>query len=295
MNHKQKPFKDYGARAQTFLLIYMLKITEDLYMTICIAAICDEGKNAIGTSDRMITITMPPIEYEHAVPKIGTITKSCVALTSGSALAHTDLCREATAGISGISAPTTKTIVDKIVECYIEQRKRKIEQEILKSRGFTFDTFYPNLRNLPPEIGITIDARIETFDFNLELLVTGVDKSGGHIYQVDNPGTANCFDSLGYGSIGSGWHHAVYSLIANNYTSLFPMKEAVYLVYEAKKRAESAPGVGRDTDMCIITPNGIKTLSEKVMSRLNEIYEKKMEIERSRTKEIDQLIKQLKL
>lgn len=84
-------------------------------MTICIGAICDEGKKAVATSDRMITITMPPIEYEHAVPKISKISKSCIALTSGSALAHTDLCREAQSRISGMSAPSIKTIVDKIV------------------------------------------------------------------------------------------------------------------------------------------------------------------------------------
>lgn len=264
-------------------------------MTICIAAICDEGKKVVAASDRMITITMPPIEYEHAIPKIQKISKSCIALTSGSALAHTDLCREAMASISSMSAPTIKTITDKIVECYIEQRKKKIEEEMLKSRGFIFETFYPNLRNLPPEIGITIDSRIESFDFNLVILVAGVDESGGHIYQIDNPGTASCFDSIGYCAIGSGWHHAVYSLIANDYTGSFPLKESVYLVYEAKKRAESAPGVGRDTDMCIITENDIKILSEETMRRLNEIYEKKMEVERSRTKEIDELIKQLEL
>jgi len=264
-------------------------------MTVCIAAICDEGKKVVASSDRMITISMPPIEYEHAVPKIEKVFKSCVALTSGSALEHTELCREVENRISGMSAPSTRTIVDKIVECYIERRRRKIEEEILKSRGFSFDTFYPNLKNLPPEIGITIDSRIESYNFNLEILAAGVDKIGGHVYQIDNPGTASCFDALGYGSVGSGWHHAVYSLIGNNYTCLVPLKEAAYLVYESKRRAESAPGVGRDTDMCVITKDGITTLSEETMRSLNEIYEKKMEIERSRTKEINELIKNLKL
>jgi len=47
--------------------------------------------------------------------------------------------------------------------------------------------------------------------------------------------------------------------------------------------------------MCIITENDIKILSEETMRRLNEIYEKKMEVERIRTKEIDELIKQLEL
>lgn len=262
-------------------------------MTICIAVICDEGEKVIATSDRMITISLPPIEYEYGIPKIQELSKTCIALTAGSALAHTDLCKEVTSIVSSLSAPTIKEIAEKTVESYISQRKKKIEEEILKARGFTYDTFYPNLRNLPPEIGITIDSRIEDYDFNLEILLAGVDKDGAHIYQIDNPGTMNCFDSISYGAIGSGWHHSVYSLIEDGYTNRVPLKLAAFLIYKAKKRAESAPGVGKDSDMWIISANGVTTVKEQTIKKLEEIYEKKLEIERSRTKEIDDLINKL--
>ena len=34
-------------------------------MTVCIGAICENGRTGIVASDRMVTGRMPPIEFEH--------------------------------------------------------------------------------------------------------------------------------------------------------------------------------------------------------------------------------------
>jgi 20S proteasome alpha/beta subunit len=65
-------------------------------MTICIASVC-EKKYVIVAADRMITVTLPNIEYEQTTPKITQITNNCVAATAGSALAYTPIFREARA------------------------------------------------------------------------------------------------------------------------------------------------------------------------------------------------------
>jgi len=259
-------------------------------MTVCIATVCENNSLVIAASDRMITIEIPPIEFEHGIPKIEEISKTCVALTSGSALKYVDLFREVKEKLTRLTTPSIPEIVEKMTECYIEQRKKKLEEELLKSRGFTLDSFYPNVRNLPPEIGITIDAQIQNYDHDLTILLAGTDEKGPHIYQIINPGTSANFDSIGYGAIGSGWHHAVYCFIANNYINRVPTKEALYITYEAKKHAESAPGVGKATDICIIGEKGIKILSENVIQELEKIYQEKMKLHTSRTETIQNLI-----
>ena len=50
-------------------------------MTVCIAAICDEGTMVAGASDRMITAA--DIEFEPPQPKIWPLTNSIIAMYSG--------------------------------------------------------------------------------------------------------------------------------------------------------------------------------------------------------------------
>jgi hypothetical protein len=60
-----------------------------------------------------------------------------------------------------------------------------------------------------------------------------------------------------------------------NYTSKISLNKAIWLSYEAKRRAESAPGVGKGTDMCVIDNCGINRVSEEVLKTLDKMYEEK--------------------
>ena len=83
-------------------------------MTVCIATLCNKGKDVVVASDRMITATYPPVEFEHGIPKLEVICPSCIVLTSGDALAHADLCRAVRGVISGLSRPRTAKITEEI-------------------------------------------------------------------------------------------------------------------------------------------------------------------------------------
>ena len=56
------------------------------------------------------------------------------------------------------------------------------------------------------------------------------------------------------------------------YSSAFPLTEALYIGFEAKKRSEMAGGVGRSTDILIIDENGIKEICPESVNLLEEIY-----------------------
>lgn len=260
-------------------------------MTICIGAICDKYKAAVVASDKMVTAWYPPIEFEHDTPKIEELSDTCVALTAGSALAHTELFREVKSDLATISKPLVSRITKSIKDSFVEQRKNRVEELYLKPKGMTLESFYKEYADsLPAEIVVGIHKKIEETEYELEILIVGLDNEGAHIHGVRDPGVSDCYDSLGYNAIGSGELHALSTFMLNNYTPKNSINHAVYLVYEAKRNAEVSQGVGKSTDMCLITDNGIKYLSMDEMARLGVIYEKKTKPERE---EISQLVKDL--
>jgi 20S proteasome alpha/beta subunit len=243
-------------------------------MTVCIATLCNETKDIVVASDRMITATYPPVEFEHGTPKIEVICPSCVVLTAGDALAHADICRAVREIVAGLSRPKTAVIKEHIRVTYVAERQKVISQRFLEPRGWTLDDFYEKYaRTIHPDLMLTIDREISTYDYGLEIIVAGVDSDEGHIYGIRHPGEVDCYDALGYHTIGIGDLHAVSSLIGNKCIPSVSRKMAVYLVYEAKKNAENAPGVGRDTDMVIINKDGHQILNNEELSLLNNIYD----------------------
>ena len=264
-------------------------------MTICIAAVCDSKSKVIVACDRMITVMLPPQEFEHGGPKLHKISDTCVATTAGSVLAHVDICENTKAEMADVSQPSVKQIVECITKNFVAQRKRRVEDDILKPRGFDLKSFYEKIGDLPPQIGVTVDSDIMKYDgFSLEILIAGVDRIGAHIYEVTNPGGYECFDSLGYDAIGSGEHHAIRTFIFNNYSCALPLKRAIFSVYEAKRWAENAPGVGKATDMCVVDKQKVTILSAELIEQLEAIYEKKIGLERSHMKDVWGLIDNLK-
>ena len=249
-------------------------------MTICISAVCEEEKKAVVVIDRMITSPALAIEFEQHLCKIDQLSKTCVITSAGDALDPKDIFRNSKAKVDQLTRPTIRQISDILKEEFISCRKRNVEDQLLKPRGFDdLDEFYGRMRELPPDVYSVIDNRIERFhelyDTSMAIVVTGIDYLGAHIYLVFDPGRTKCFDSIGFHAVGSGTPHAISLFTSYDYTNRFPLNLAIWVAYEAKRRAERAPGVGKETDICILDNKGMHHLSEEVLTRLNEAYEQK--------------------
>lgn len=243
-------------------------------MTVCIAGLCNESKSVVLASDRMITMRYPPMEFEHGIPKLEIICPACMVLTAGDALAHADLCRVVRNTVRLLSQPRIVVITEEVRKAYVAMRLQAISQRLLEPRGWKLDDFYGKyIRIVPTDIVVTLDHQIANFNYGLDVLVAGADADEAHIYGLRHPGEVDCYDSIGYHAIGIGYIHAVQNLIANKYLSSLGTNLAVYFAYEAKRSAEVAPGVGKDTDMVIITKKGYKMVATEQVSMLNDIYE----------------------
>ena len=228
------------------------------------------------------------MEFEHHRPKIHKLSDKCVAMTAGDALAYCELFSQHKKLLKGQAKTAVSEIIEGIKEAYRAKRNNRIIDETLKLRGFdSIDDFYAGgNQRLPSDIFYIIDREIVQYDFGLSLIVSGIDEDGAHIYAVENPGTHRCHDSIGYYIIGSGVQHAQASFISQEYTSSFSLNKAVYCVYEAKIFAESAPGVGEECDISIITDKGITKVTEKELQQLEEIYKEITPIDEEKVKKL---------
>jgi len=268
------------------------------YLTICLSCICDENKRVVAVMDRMITSEGLSIEFEQLQCKIHTISNSCIVMSAGDALAPTDILREAQTEVGKMTKPSISQIATIVKRKYTSNRRSTIEETVLRPRGFDdVNDFYEKMRQLPPDVYTVIDDQVVRFHIiygvRLEMIVAGTDATGAHIYQVSDPGVASCFDGLGFHAIGSGEPHAVSLITSYDYTGRFLLNQAIWVAYEAKRRSEKAPGVGKGTDICIIDESGIAHLSPKTIACLEEAFSNRQSNDKAWLEKIPDFTKEI--
>lgn len=244
-------------------------------MTICLALICDSQKSIVAVADRMVSVEFLSLEFEQQTRKVDQIADTFVALTSGDALGHTDLIREATEAITKLSQPSARDVAAEVEERFIQHRQNLAEKSTLRRVGLDYGTFLEQQRNLSPELVSALMSEYQGVELDIEVLIVGVDSSGAHLYHISDPGVATCFDSIGYAAIGSGLPHAEGFLTEADYSPRISLNRAIWLAYVAKRRSERAPGVGSTfTDLLIIErDSGVRFLDEATISKLASVYE----------------------
>ena len=244
-------------------------------MTVCLAATCiDESgvSRVLVAADRMVTYPNF-IEFEHAVPKIGTASSSAVAMVAGNTSVGTRLAHDVTDALAG-TTPQLVQIAKQLASHYEAVRQEHAEHLYLVPRGLNLQSFNANHASLNGQIVMMLDQALGNYNLGVELLLAGVDITGAHIYTVHNPGHPDLqHDVLGHAQIGSGAVHTLQSMVGFGHHAKAAFKETVFQVYASKRRSEIAPGVGLDTDMAVISINGVQWLSQEQLKSLSHLYD----------------------
>ena len=242
-------------------------------MTICIAATAANKSAVIVASDRMLSAHFLSLEFDHPDSKIEQLGKSCVGLSCGDALPAGELFASAYSVANQLQNPQVIHIAESIKDTYSVLRTKRIEERIFKPRGITIDDFYQKglIRQFPPEVAMQLDDMVQRAEFGVELIIAGTDGSGAHIVGVSDPGKTESYDRIGYHAIGSGMSHAILTLVSAEQYWEKSINETVFNVFHAKRQAESAPGVGRTIEMRIVTGQGVRSISEDEIQKLNNI------------------------
>lgn len=239
-------------------------------MTQLIGAICDGGKKVLTVSDRMVSTGDMTLAFEHPRRKAQPISDKAVVLSAGT-VHEPDLIRDARERTRG--KERIRDIAEVLKEVYQELRACHIEDEVLRPLAGlqSFKEYHEKQKSLHDNVVFEINAAIRKYTVGLHLLLVGVDE-GGHLIRVGDPGVCSSFDNLAYCCVGIGDRHADNVFAWYKYSQDMALKDAIYIAFEAKKRAEMAGGVGQRTDIVIIDQHCIKEVQEDSIGILEEAY-----------------------
>lgn len=228
-------------------------------MTICIAALYENGKGCVLASDQMTTAHFP-IGYEfenEEVKKIVKIKDETIAymLIAGDVIFANEVLEAVRKGVDTKGLTGTSVIAELFRQEYQRVRREHIIRSQLEPRGLTLEEYYKKQQSLMKEIVQVIDRALVTYNTRTEMIVAGFDEERCSLFSVMNPGDLFCHDAIGFTAVGSGAPHAVYSLIESGYKKSMNGKQVYELVEKAKHRSEVAPGVGNKTEI-ISVPGG---------------------------------------
>jgi len=252
-------------------------------MTVCIAAICcnngHENPKIIVSSDRMITTVLgSPVEYEGTSTKISELTDKCVMLSAGSTVLIEDLVYKTKQTLNAGSNLTVRKIAENCANAYMELIQDNIKRLILSTYNMTFEEFKDQQKynqGFLSEINQNILTIRQEIQNNLISLIAGINEDIANIFGINN-GNLYSFTSLGYQATGSGQASAESVFVHRGYDPRWSLEEAMITVIEAKKQAEEAQGVGKNTDIVIVSKEGITYLNEETIKKLEGIHKELM-------------------
>jgi hypothetical protein len=241
--------------------------------------LCEKEPKVVGVTDRMLSSVDMTLTFERDEPKIEIITSKSAVLTAGT-LDEPDLIREVKEKARG--KEHIREIAELFKQAYQDLRVAHIEDEILNPLAGirTFKEYHEKQKTIHDSLVFDLNEKIRKYDIGLTLLLIGMDEQGGHIVQIANPGIWRSYDNLGFLCLGMGDRHADNVFAWYKYQSAIPLNDAIYISFEAKKKAEAAGGVGQSTDMIIIDRDGIQMVEQETITKLEEIY-----LDREKTRE----------
>jgi hypothetical protein len=214
-------------------------------MTVCIAALADNGRSAVLVADQMTThgIWGWAVESEN-VPKIHQITDTRAIMTAGDATISHEIVKMAR---DLLSKNPGGSFIESVRHAYSIFRANRLEHLFLNPRGMVLKDFYDRHSSLLPDLVRDIDQKLLTWDVGATLIAISCTDGVCNLAAIWNPGITQQLDSTGCACIGDGGPHATYAMLDLGYDKALPHDEVKKIAEAAKKRAEKAPSVGAKT------------------------------------------------
>jgi len=154
-----------------------------------------------------------------------------------------------------------------------EKRREIIDREILNTLGLDHQFILKILE--APQINVhmhTVIGKILGFNLETGILLIGFDeKQEAQITEINQEGTAD-FRAVNFHAIGSGFTQAINTLLFQKQSKTDKLSATIYNVYKAKRNAEVLQGVGKETDLLVLSPSQGCIDLKNHLSLLDEIY-----------------------
>jgi hypothetical protein len=241
-------------------------------MTICIAAIASNHNKdvIICATDRMIS-TSGLGQFEHDIEKYKLLGSNTVAMLSGDPLLFEELTKITP------KEKSFKQIRDAIYHNFQNKRKEQIQREILDTFGLGRQSIIDMLeKEVNNKYTDKILDQISKFELETGMLLAGFENGRAQICRIDEAYTGEYRD-IGFETIGSGDNQALNTLLFQRQSRKTPVLTALYNVYKAKRNSEVKQGVGKETDMLVLTEKRVMLITPSQFEILRNIYEEELE------------------
>lgn len=248
-------------------------------MTICIAALGKNGDDEIVVfaTDHMVTIGELG-QFEHSILKWREITPKTIAMLAGNPIFFDDLTKlsSETLGFSDITK--------EIHQNFKQKRKNIIKSEIYDIYGVD-DGFIKGAlaAEIPNQHIAKLLDQISQYNLQTQILLVGFENRQAQIAVLDESNIAN-FRVINFNAIGSGMIQAINTLMFQKHGKDDDVLTTLYDVYKAKRNAEVAQGVGKETELLVLSQNtGCTRINDAQLNLLSQIYNQELKMGRTHT------------
>lgn len=256
-------------------------------MTVCIAALADEGKTVVLCSDRSATYRLGyTVSFDSGIEKkiyqFRHDNSRFWLLGAGAYDTTLDVVSRIVCSLPVEMA--ARDIEPLVTKAYHESRMQLVGDRVLKRYGIASMQEFQTMQHiLKDEFVRSIKNEIGTCETGIVFLLVYFDPDIGQFQIRLISGYGESSATGDFFSIGSGGNMAMLSLLSNKCCKAFPAQKVEYLVYEAKKRGEHAVGVGPNTDLKTISMhNDTGTVTEYTQERYKLLDAKMKELEQMR-------------
>lgn len=256
-------------------------------MTVCVAAMADNGAVLLCASDRMLTKGDAVYEPQNQ-PKIHFLTQQSVVLLAGNTATQAELAYEFKKATTTSDGSPAKKTIEEFARLYGDLYAKRVErlrnQAVFGKRSLNEMAFLANASRMPESWSRQIDQDLADFQLpeydNVEAIFVGKDETGSHIFSFEN-GHFACHDFEGYAVIGSGYNVANSQFVFAKHSPRTTTPRGVYTLYRAKRMAEQSLGVGSTSDWYVIT-SAVTPLHPDLLTLLEKLYRQERKQEEAR-------------
>jgi hypothetical protein len=237
-------------------------------MTICIAAIGkrDDEECIVFATDHMVTLGFLG-QFEHSIIKYKELNHSAVAMIAGNPLIFDDLTK-----ISDTNSDYD-TIRNELFSNFQKVRKSIIQNEVLNVFDVDFE-YVKNIldKSIPNNYLEGMLLKISEYKLNTSILLAGFSGNEAMITEINEENYSEQ-RVINFHAIGSGHIQALNTLMFQQHDKYDNILTTIYDVYKAKKNAEVAQGVGKETELLILCKgNGCIRINLDQIKVLDGIY-----------------------
>jgi hypothetical protein len=248
-------------------------LPKDPSVTICVAALAGSSM-IVAASDRTLTVS-GIYTVKSPLAKWWKVTDTIIAMLSGDMDFQWEILQALQSDLNA-GKPWPEWQVREVANLYRKHYDaacgRIAEQEILSKARLDFPALHRG-RHLPASLVTNLTQKLDSMTYpDAGVLIVGRDATGHHICQVED-GNLVGRDASGHASTGIGARHADSTFALWEHGPVTPLADTLFITYLAKKRAEIAPMVGRDTDMFIIADQNAVDLHADVQTALEARYQ----------------------